>query len=380
MLQNEKAGAANSDLQINSFDTENNTAKGDLSQPQGVTLEAIQLEFEAMRAVAETSMAAKPDADKAKGYRFDLKTLDELYAEPEEELSYIWDDTLITGGFSILSGKPKVGKSTFIRPLAVAISRGDPMLNRQTAQRKVLYLCLEAKRGEVRKHFAAMQAEGDSILMHSGTSPNTFRDAVAGLKDAIDRYKPALVVIDPLSRILPNLDWSDYRITTNLLVLVDLARQSGSHILACHHDGKGGREDSDALLGSTALFGSVDCHLQIKKRTHGRTITSVQRYGEDLPETVIELNKETGLLLDKGKLEEAILADVKAEVLESVGKEFQTQKTIKEALPNRNGGLVSKAIKELVNEDILDVTGTGKRNDPYYYGLPQNIEKTEESF
>lgn len=107
-------------------------------------------------------------ANRNERFKFSFTTLSELYREPEEETSYVWDRTFPIGGFSIISAKPKVGKSTVLRNLAVAISSGEPFLGRDTLKGKVLYLCLEEKRNEVRKHFELMHADGDSILIHTG--------------------------------------------------------------------------------------------------------------------------------------------------------------------------------------------------------------------
>ncbi|QQS33997.1 MAG: AAA family ATPase [Acidobacteriota bacterium] len=335
--------------------------KEDIAEALAVLVEA------ADRLDAGAAPFATKDLKSGREFRFTFTTLEDLFREPEETLSYVWDKTLITGGFSILTGKPKVGKSSLIRPLAVAISRGEPMLGRKTAKGKVLYLCLEEKRSEVRRHFQMLHGSGSSVLIHSGSTPQTTDEAIAALRQAIEEHHPMIIFIDPLSRVIPASDFNDYRLTNQLARFVDLARETGAHICCLHHDGKGNREDSDAILGTTALFGSVDCHLHIKKRQHGRTISSAQRYGEDLPETVIELDKETGLLIEKGELEAAIRSAVKAEVLDAVGSDTLTQADIKNAIPQRNGGQISRAIVELVEEQILVRSGNGKRNEPYQY-------------
>lgn len=305
-------------------------------------------------------------------FQFSFTTLNDLYNEPEEETAYVWDKTFPAGGFSIISAKPKVGKSTVLRNLAVAISRGESFLGRDTLKGKVLYLCLEEKRNEVRKHFQLMQAEGDSIHIHTGSRPQTTLDAVVAMKEAIAAFQPVIVFIDPLSRVLRKVKFNDYEIAYALEPFVDLARETNVHISALHHDGKGDRDGGDAILGSTALFGSVDCHLSMKKRQSGRTISSTQRYGEDLAETVIELDKETGLILDKGDLQAAILAEVKSGVLSAIGNDSLAQADIKVALQNRKGGEVSKAITELREKGILKRGGSGKKGDPYLYSLAED--------
>src|SRR4030095_5355695 len=87
---------------------------------------------------------------------FKLTALDDLLNEPEEAVAYVWDRTLPLSGFSICAAKPKVGKSTLARNLAVAVTRGQDFLGRQTTKGKVLYLALEEKRTEVTRHFRNM--------------------------------------------------------------------------------------------------------------------------------------------------------------------------------------------------------------------------------
>ncbi len=321
------------------------------------------------RAVIYTEELDEQLESKNGHFQFSFTTLDDLYGEPEEETAYVWDRTFPLGGFSIISAKPKVGKSTVLRNLAVAISRGEPFLGRDTLKGKVLYLCLEEKRNEVRKHFEMMHADGDMILIHTGKGAQSTDETIEALKAAIVEFEPVIVFVDPLSRVLRHVDFNDYKITYALEPFIDLARKSNVHLCALHHDGKGEREGGDAILGSTALFGSVDCHISMKKRKDGRTISSTQRYGDDLAETVIELDKETGLILDKGDLQSAILAEVKAEVLGVIGSEWIEGKDIRGGLSNRKGGLVSKAISSLLAAGAIDRSGGGKRNDPYRYGI-----------
>jgi hypothetical protein len=298
------------------------------------------------------------------GYRF--TTLDDLLAEPEISQSYVWEDTLIKGGLSIISAKPKVGKSTLARNLAVSVTLGEPFLGRSTQQGRVLYLCLEEKRSEVVKHFRRMEATGRDILVHTGAAPE---DGIVSLYAAITEHKPVLTVIDPLSRVLRVTDLNDYaRVSLALEPLIDLARDSGTHILALHHDGKGDRSGGDSLLGSTALFGAVDCLVQMRKRDGRRTIVSTQRYGVDLPETVIAMDAETGIVSEKGDLQTITVLEKQKEILDSVDDmERITEGEIKERVTAGSKGIISKAIRALVEGQRMFRTGQGRKNSPYLY-------------
>jgi len=106
--------------------------------------------------------------------RFQLTPLSELLREPDEEIPFLWEKTLIRGGLSICAAKPKVGKSTLARNLALALARGGaPFLGRDLAGPcPVVYLALEEKRSQVKKHFERMGATGDlPIFIHTGSAP-----------------------------------------------------------------------------------------------------------------------------------------------------------------------------------------------------------------
>lgn len=300
--------------------------------------------------------------------RFRFTTLDQLLSEPMEEISFVWDQTLPTGGFSICSAKPKVGKSTLARNLAVAVATGTPFLGRTTEKGRVLYLCLEEKRSEVRNHFERMGISSSDILIYTGATPE---HAIREIGIAIGEFDPALVIIDPLSRVVRARDFNDYgQMSRELEPVIDLARRSGCHILALHHDSKMGGSGGDALLGSTALFGSVDCHIQLRKNAGTRTLNTTQRYGEDIPESVIELDKETGLVADSGSLGDFVRGKAKNAILAEIkpGEEID-ETSIKARVDGFNRGTVAKAIRELVDERKMKRKGAGKKGDPYFYEI-----------
>lgn len=177
------------------------------------------------------------------------------------------------------------------------------------------------------------------------------------------------MIIDPLSRVLRVRDFNDYGgMARGLEPLIDLARKMNCHILALHHDSKGERSGGDALLSSTALFGSVDCHIQMRKRDTGRTVSTTQRYGEDIPETVIELEKETGIVTAQGDLQSFVLKRAKGEILKAIGNEEErNEQQIKEFIEGFSQGVISKALRELVDEKELNRKGEGKKGNPFLY-------------
>ena len=296
------------------------------------------------------------------GFRF--TSLSDLLAEPPEAIDYTWDKTLPAGGVSVMAAKPKVGKSTTARCLALAVAKGEDFLGRSTSQGPVVYLALEEKRSEVQAHFSRMGALDEEIYLHFGSSPE---DALPGLEVAITTYKPALVIIDPLMRFIRVRDSNDYaEMTRAMEPLMTMARVSGPHILCVHHAGKGDREGGDSILGSTAIFGSVDTALIMRKKGAGRTLESIQRYGEDLPETVIGLDVETGVVSGAGTLAGVETAAAATRIIKAIGDGAMTQNEIRESVEGATTYKIT-ALHMLHKNGDLHRNGSGKKGDPFTY-------------
>ncbi len=301
--------------------------------------------------------------------RFHFTKLSELLNDPDEDKAFIWENTLIKGGLSIIAAKPKVGKSTLARNFALALAKGEPaFLGRSIAgSGPVLYLALEEKRSEVKKHFQRMGAtENLPIYIHTGSAPE---QAIPELRKAIIESQALLAIVDPLQRMVRMRDLNDYSSVSLVLEeLMQIARDTNCHILLIHHANKGMvREGGDSILGSTAIFGSVDCALIMKRNESYRTIESMQRYGVDLPRTVLTFDVETGLTSSGGSLEDVEVAECRKAIVELLADHEMAEKEIKEGITDHKGGMVSKSLRLLCQEGIIQREGLGKKGDPFLY-------------
>ena len=309
---------------------------------------------------------------------FRLITLGQLRAEPAEVQNWLVDGLLVRGGTSLMVSKPKVGKTTTTRGLALAVARGNPFLGRAATQGLVVLLALQERRAKVRQHFEQMGAgeEVDTrILIHCGAAP---ADAVDALHKAIEEHHPDLVIVDMLGGLVRARDFNDYaQVSQALEPIIELARQTGTHICLTHHLGKGERsDDGDGVLGSTAILGAVDTAILLKRRSDGtRTIRTIQRDGDDLEETVLSYDKATGLLSLGGSIAEEQIQAAKRAVLDALtsGEEL-TEPDIRERAGG-NHGRTSAALRALVEGKLVERVGEGKRGDPYRYKLAQRGEQ-----
>jgi hypothetical protein len=302
---------------------------------------------------------------------FLLSHLGDLLKKPETPVNWVLENVLLVGGVSGVFAKPKVGKSTFARNLCLAVSRGEEFLGLKTTQGECIYLALEEREEDIRKDFLLMGADGsEPIYVHAASAP---AEGIAALCDLVRDRKPILVVIDPLFRLAHIRDEKAYAETYAALgPLIDVARETGTHVSFTHHSGKGAKTDSvDSPLGSTAIGGAVSTLIVLKRSRDRRTMETVQRVRPDIPETILEFNTETHQLALGGTRFDAECEECEQEILEflEVSTEPQTQEQIRGSIEGQTK-TIRAALTGLVKAERVARTGDGKRGKPYLYAFP----------
>lgn len=298
---------------------------------------------------------------------FNLLSIGELLSRPEIPPDYLVENLLVRGTVSCVVAKPKVGKSTFARRLCLAVARGERFLGCTTRQGKCIYLALEERSEEITADFRAMGADGtEPIRIHAEAVPSS---AIRALTDLVREERPSLVVIDPLFRLTHVRDGNAYaEVYAALGPLIDLARETGTHILVAHHSSKALRGDAiDSPLGSTAIGGAVATLIVLTKRPIHRTIETVTRIGPLLPETILLFEPETRMLSLGVTREEASCHQVEEEIIELL--KAGGEKTELEIDGNVRGANAEKrkALRSLVDNQSVARSGTGKKGEPFKY-------------
>lgn len=333
------------------------------NRPEGATDFNDMAALSGFESVVRAIAAAKPMSAQRSTGGYNLVSASELLSASEPETRWIWDGVLPEGGMSLMVGKPKAGKSTFAFALSLAVAEGKEFLNRTTTRGTVVYLALEEKRGEVKKKLEASGSVVENLHFHFGAAPS---DAITSVGELIRKMEARLLVIDVLQKFIRVRDLNDYALVTNALEpLLTAARESGCHVLFTHHAGKADRPDGDEVLGSTALLGGVDTLVSIKKRNSQRTFFTIQRYGGDIPETVIELHSD-GRLDAVGNRQEVEIEEVYPAILEAMGDAEITRDDILERV-ERKRTVVLNALAKLCDDKRIERKGSGKKGDPFIY-------------
>ena len=294
----------------------------------------------------------------------------ELLSEDYGKTEWVVAGMLPVGGLSIMSARPKIGKSTLARCLSVAVAQGRRWLNRDTLQGRVVYAAMEEIPGQIQAHFRKIGLqESDPLAIHIGPPPPT--NGLEQLNKLVAEWEPALVVIDPLMFLLPRVrDLNDYALVVGALrPFLKLARETGAHVLLVHHNTKAHNNQGREILGSTGILGIVDCAISLDQTERGRDLYTRQRYGEEIEPTELLM---AGGWVTLGRNVRALNSmELEGEILEFL--EAQTGPVEADAIQGAVGRKRATILKKLANmmdHGRVERSGKGRKNSPYKYSVP----------
>lgn len=322
-------------------------------------------------ALVKAAPPFNPSQPVAASFKLELTSLAELLAKPDPQNDWVVTDRIPVGGVCLVAGPPKAGKSTLARALALAVAGGTPWLGWTTRPGAVWYLAFEDKPEELRRHFRRMGATGSEPLsLFVGQAPG---DMLTSLQARAIQEHPVLIVVDTLQRVLKARDFSDYaEVTLRFEPLLKLARDTGTAlVLLTHASTHQKRHGLDAVLGSTALSGSVDQVFVLARTDDRRVLSSIQRIGPDLEPIVLTLEERTGHIRQAGLERDARGRDIAGRILEALrtaGSEATTESWIRARVEGR-GLEIARELRRLHGIGRLCRSGAGVRNAPYVYGI-----------
>ncbi len=293
--------------------------------------------------------------------------------------NWLLEGILKKGSLSLLTAKPKVGKTTFALNLAVAVCRGDSFLERSTKQCKVCYLGMELKVDETAKFMADMQMTADDDLLFSfGLAPDK---AVAKAVSLVNTENIGLLIVDTFQKLARVKDMNDYaQVSAASEPLLGVTRETDCHIMLLHHSKRNdqGEDAVGSTLGSTALPAEADTVLLLRKTKKGeRILSGDQRYGKTLEDVVLR-KMEDGSLVLADSASDVKYQRIWDEIELMIDGELKTEKEIIDAVGHRRED-VRGALRWAMKEDKCYCCGDGKRNDPYMYiSVPSYKDKIPE--
>jgi hypothetical protein len=212
--------------------------------------------------------------------RPEVVTMDDVQATP---ITWLWWPYLALGKLSMLDGDPGIGKSLLMTQLAASHSRGYPLPDQQGkltlptgGPQTTLLLSTEDGLADTLKP-RLVAAGADCRKVHVFTGWRDQQDAwhaftlqdLPVLEDAIQRYQPRLVVIDPIQAYLGKIDMHRANETRPLLAeLTRLAEQYHCAMVCIRHPSKPGQGIGKVIhrgLGSVDFIGAARTGLFVEQ-------------------------------------------------------------------------------------------------------------------
>ena len=303
-----------------------------------------------------------------------------LDMEEDKPIAWAIHEMLPRGSLTIVAAEPGAGKSTWLRSMAVSVGQGKDFQGRAVIQGPVLVFSLEESKAMVAEHMRKMGAtHEDPIFLRFDP---LLDDAVSQLRVAIERIKPALVIVDPAAKFLHMDDLNAYgQVSPAMDELVQLAHQGdGTTILLVTHTNKVGEDRRPG--GSIAFAASADVilHIAVEGPERRRVLTGVKnRFDERylLQPTVIKLDHETGHMMEDGSRDEAVYHEMSTNILAWLAAHDGPQKQ-KELLAAM-GGKSSISHRALTRLEAVGRVQIDKTQKPYVCSIPVMVPTVPDS-
>ncbi len=325
------------------------------------------------QAWGEQSRTNSDEAGEAEQGRTKVKwvTAREFVAEQPEDVEWLWEGYVAPGNVTVISARPKGGKTTLVFHLLAALMGGRDFLGKATRQGKVLVMSEEPS-NLIRRRLANLGLTSDDLLIAKRSDVTGWDDALALVQDAIEYDRLDLLVIDVLAAFWGIDDENGAgKVMAALQPLLKLAQKAEMAVLLLHHLRKSPGAEGTASRGSSALAGSADILVEIHRDEHAarrRKLTAYSRYEETPRDVLVELGDEGYRLLGKSADVKKVAVKLRAVAAMPGGPPGKTQAEIREDMePSPSPGMLSEALKEAEDEGSAKRSGAGRKGDPYRY-------------
>lgn len=302
---------------------------------------------------------------------FSLKALLEI---EQTKIDWIWDGYLAKGFTTLLSGLPKVGKTTLLFELIKAFQAKTGFLSRNINFDGGILIITEENRMIYQDRLvkAGISPEGLYVLPASEVWGWSRDKILAQAHGAIQYDKVGLVIFDTLGEFWGVGQENDAsQVIDALKPIKVIASQHNVALLLVHHLRKGEGEHGKAHRGSNAILGAVDIGLELNypnvKVSQRREIVSHSRFSETPPAMLIEY--VSGVYKSLGAPSVVGKDEVKTRFLNALSEEtYEPLEDISKRMdPEPGKSLLSKVARECRNNKSVDYCGEGTKGKAWQY-------------
>ncbi len=306
------------------------------------------------------------------------QTAAEVVNAQQISVGWLWERFLARGHLTLLSAKPKTGKTTLVFHFLSALLNNQPFLDQATVQSGKVLLCTEEGPALLKRRLERLGLSRDDLLILPRSALTGWADTLQQLHQAA-RQGVCLAIIDTLAAFWNVEDENDApKAGAALLPLQMLVQRHGIAVLLVHHLRKTPGEEGTAHRGSGAIVATVDVALEMSRdpqRPNRRKLTALSRFDETPQQLIIE--REGGVYQSKGSPEAVSRAEVKEQVMNALPgpdeEPIDRDALLEQLDPKPSVSLLKEVLRVLAeNERLAERLGAGKKGDPYRYRRADN--------
>jgi hypothetical protein len=303
------------------------------------------------------------------------------------EVPWLWHGYLAPSNITLLTSRWKTGKTTLLSVLLARRAAGGTLAGRALKPGRTAVVCEEGEwHWQQRRRTLDFGNDVAFFCQPFERGRPTLRQW-EGLMNSIalldgDRAVD-LAVIDPLAPFLPGRNENSAEVMLRALMPLDHLLSAGIAVLLLHHPRKGQPLDGQAARGSGALLGHVDITIEMwpypgaGEADRRRVLRAGSRYAATPRQLVIEWNADGTDYLARGTLADEEFREEWLQLAPyfASAPAKLTRRELRTLLPTGRGSpsdrTVWRLLERAVAEGVLLREGTGHRDEPFRYWLPQ---------
>jgi hypothetical protein len=309
--------------------------------------------------------------------------IQDLTSQPEPPSDWLWHGFVARRNLTLLTSLWKSGKTTLLSLLLSRRQHGGQLAGLPVRPGKTVVVTEEAL--SLWADRARLHRYGSQVCFFSRPflhvpTPDEWQALVDRLLALRAEHGIDLAVIDPLAPYL-RTENSSRGMFDALLPLAALTRE-GLAVLLLHHPGRGPRPVGQAARGSGALLGHVDISIEMRHPggdpfTRRRRLQAFSRFPETPAQLLLVLNDEGtayDVLPDEPDDASSLGWQAFRMVLEEARHKLNRTEILShwpEEYDKPNPATLWKWLDRAVATGMLSHDGTGRRNDPFRYWLPE---------
>ena len=275
---------------------------------------------------------------------------------------FIVDNLMKSNGIYCLVARPKVGKSMFCLQLANAIANGTTFLGHKTSPSPVLYISTEMDFSQLYDRILKMNLHltDDNFRVEDQYS-NDRKLNLFDLKLQFQDFAELggkFVIIDMFTGVSLNNGYNlnDYQDMGQYVFpyYKDLCKQYGFTFLLVHHLNK-----NNTSLGSTAIDGSVDGIITLKKDLNVPRKVLLKYESRDYEQLELMLNFKDNLLFEVSEFETEDLNPILQLFLNYAIKQKDFNFTVSEITSKLNLQITPTKFGKLLNNNMNNLAKEG---------------------